>query len=347
MLKRLVNELRCSLNITTTGPVLVKSGHASVTGPDMTPVRTYRNNDWEVYLPGSSLKGVIRSHIEKVCRTLIEDSVCNPFVKSRDIALEQNNQLVCQNYSDVACGDKFELREKIKMKVRGHEWYRPSKEQLSNEQVYHDSCPVCRLFGSTSFIGRLSIGDGYLTTPGTGRTETRDGVGIDRFTGGAAHGAKFELEAVSTGVTFKTDILLRNFECWQLGMLMIVIADLRDKLVHVGSGRSRGLGSVTGQLSELSIHTLAPTPGRLMNEVWGLGRFHSDAERQAYGTFSEDSLIIANLPQDEARGLRRVVTFTNNNIAALEVSARDAFIDRLNTWPIITGMQWHNDWRRG
>ena len=68
------------------------------------------------------------------------------------------------------------------------------KENLSNEQAYHDSCPVCRLFGSTSFIGRVAISDAYLAC--SQKTEQRDGVGIDRFTGGAAGQAKFDLEVV-------------------------------------------------------------------------------------------------------------------------------------------------------
>ena len=48
MLKKLVNEAFCTLQITTTGPLLVKSGHASISGPDMTPVLTWRNGKQEV-----------------------------------------------------------------------------------------------------------------------------------------------------------------------------------------------------------------------------------------------------------------------------------------------------------
>lgn len=80
MLKQLVNEARFQLTITAEGPLLVKSGHPTLVGPDMTPVLTYRNGRSEVYLPGSSLKGVFRSHIEKVMRTLRPNPyvVCNP-----------------------------------------------------------------------------------------------------------------------------------------------------------------------------------------------------------------------------------------------------------------------------
>jgi CRISPR-associated RAMP protein (TIGR02581 family) len=344
MLKSLINELRCKLTITTTGPLLVKSGHASVSGPDMTPVRVFRNGRPEVYLPGSSLKGVIRSHLEKVCRTLTPDLVCNPFVRVINSATVANGKLLCAHFDDVACGDKFEVREKGEVKVEDKQWRRP-KEELSNAQVYYDSCPICRLFGSTSFIGRFSVGDGYLTT--TGRTETRDGVGIDRLTGGAAHGAKFELEAVSAGVTFESDILLRNFECWQVGLLMVIADDLRDGLVRIGSGRSRGLGDVRAALSELTINTLAPTQGRSSNEVWGLGKFQSESDRAAYGTFSDDLMKVDVEPAERTNGLRRVATFADASLTSLEAGAYKEFTRQLNAWPARDGMKWRNDWQRG
>src|SRR5207244_10329860 len=129
---------------------------------------------------------------------------------------------------------------------------RDDKEKKRLEErtdlVYADCCPTCRLFGSFGFIGRVAIGDAYLVSKEI--KELRDGVGIDRLTGGASYGAKFELEVVSTGVAFETDIHLRNFEIWQLGMLFVVLQDMEDELVRIGSGRSRGLGKVTATLKE-------------------------------------------------------------------------------------------------
>lgn len=341
MLKRLVNELHCKLQITTTGPVLVKSGHASISGPDMTPVRTYRNGHLEGYLPGSSLKGVVRSHIEKICRTLKPGVACNPFIKAKEKAAAQGTRLACAEFADVACSDKFEVREKGKLEVKGQTWTRNKEDDLAKPKVYADSCPVCRLFGSTSFIGRLSIGDAYLTSPG--RVETRDGVGIDRLTGGAAHGAKFELETVSSGVSFETDILLRNFECWQVGMLLVAVADMRDELIRVGSGRSRGLGAVKAELSGLTIHTLAPMPNRAPNQVWGLGMFQTGE----YGTFADDLLTVTPAPAESLRGLRRIGAFDGESLAALETASREEFVRRLDGWMVSAGMQWQADWQRG
>src|SRR5260370_7796044 len=84
MLKKLVNEAFCTLRITTTGPLLVKSGHASISGPDMTPVLTWRNGKQEGFLPGSSLKGVFRSHLEKIVCSLKPRVVCYPFEGNQD-----------------------------------------------------------------------------------------------------------------------------------------------------------------------------------------------------------------------------------------------------------------------
>ena len=69
--------------------------------------------------------------------------------------------------------------------VKKVQWHR-DPEDLLNEEVYRDSCPVCRLFGSTSFIGRVTISDAYLAKDCQQKTEQRDGVGIDRFTGGCS-----------------------------------------------------------------------------------------------------------------------------------------------------------------
>src|SRR6185312_12105002 len=210
MLKKLMNEAFCTLRITTTGPLLVKSGHATVSGPDMTPVLTFRNGKQEVFIPGSSLKGVFRSHVEKIVGSLQPHVACYPFDGPEDRMVDKE-----QRQSDFreSCGGVLTSYASKNSDQRKY------LEQHTDE-AYAFSCPVCRLFGSTGFIGRIAIGDAYLASKEI--KEQRDGVGIDRLTGGASHGAKFELEVVSTGVTFETTIHLRNFEIWQLGMLFVV-----------------------------------------------------------------------------------------------------------------------------
>lgn len=348
MLKRLVNECRFTLAIRTEGPVLVKSGHPTVSGPDMTPVRTYRNGKTEVYLPGSSLKGIFRNHIEKVIRTLNDGVVCNPFVTTKDKSEIQGNQLVCPDYAEVSCGDKFEVRQKKELKIDEIPW-RHTEEDLSNKQayVYGDSCPVCRLFGSTLFIGRVAISDAYLAESGGERIEQRDGVGIDRFTGGAANKAKFDLEVVSSGVTFETNIYLRNFEVWQLGILMLVVQDLEDGLILIGSGKSRGLGNVKGEISDsgVSVNYVGPLNGKSAMEVWGMGKFLGD---NSYGTNANDQVTISIGPTEETRGIRKITTFKDDSLKSLKQAAVQSFIDKIQLWEMPETMQFeHLQFQRG
>lgn len=326
MLKKLVNEAFCTLRITTTGPLLIKSGHASISGPDMTPVLTFRNGRQEVFLPGSSLKGVFRSHLEKIACSLKPRVVCYPFEGNEERQADIDRRQ--RDYRD-SCGGMFNQYAR-----RSEENRRRLEERT--DLVYMASCPTCRLFGSTGFIGRIAIGDAYLASDEV--KEQRDGVGIDRLTGGASHGAKFELEVVSTGVVFETDIHLRNFEIWQLGMLFVVLRDLEDELINIGSGRSRGLGKVTASIGE---EGSAARPGGLVtgamrqsgepaNQLWGLGRWLNDG---SYGTWRDDYLELAQPPERIDRGIRTMRSFQGEALATLRDTAIDQFIERIRAWP--------------
>jgi CRISPR-associated RAMP protein (TIGR02581 family) len=330
MLKKLINEAFFTLRITAMGPVLIKSGRATVSGPDMTPVLTFRNGEQEVFLPGSSLKGVFRSHLEKIVCSLKPHVVCYPFSGSE----EKEADLVQRrrDYRDSCSAIFTQLAKENKEK----------REELGvkTEYIYANSCPTCRLFGSTGFIGRLAISDAYLASKSI--KEQRDGVGIDRLTGGASHGAKFELEVVSTGVIFETDIHLRNFEIWQLGMLFIVLQDMQDELIHIGSGRSRGLGKVTAQISDQGRNGW---PGGFVtscirdmreheepNELWGLGRWLND-QSASYGTWQDDRLQLGTPVEASPRGIRMLRVFEGEALKSLQNGAIEAFIKRMQNWP--------------
>lgn len=320
MLKALVNEARLKLDITSKGPLLIKTGYATVIGADMAPVNTYRNGQKEVYLPGSSLKGVFRSHIEKVVNSIQPRVACNPLQRPN----EREGRDMRQLYR-ASCGSRL-------------------NDKMAQNEVYAQSCPVCRLFGSTSCASRIAVEDAYLPVGSVGLEsliEHRDGIAIDRLTGGTGGGAKFDLEVVTEGTTFTTEIHLRNFEIWQLGMLFIVIQDMEDGLIRLGSGRSRGLGKVEAKIkgqdegSDQGNVTLSATrtakQGEPQNELWGLGRWLGE-EATAYGTRRKDllmlSLPVAQIPQ----GFRNVRTFKGNALNSLKEQSVDAFVTRMQEW---------------
>ncbi len=315
MLKALVNEACLRLDITARGPLLIKTGYATVIGADMAPVQTYRNGQQEVYLPGSSLKGVFRSHIEKVINSIQPRVACNPLQTSLNDPGDR------QLYRDF-CGSRRDFNAKTLPHL-----------------VYAGSCPTCRLFGSTEFAGRLAVQDAYLPASSVGTKaliEHRDGVAIDRLTGGASGRAKFDLETVTEGTTFTSMLHLRNFEIWQLGLLFVIIQDMEDELIRIGSGRSRGLGKVSASISEqeeglhlggvvLSTIRTGQSRQEQDHELWGLGRWLG-SECELYGTRHDDLLTLSPMVAHTPHGIRNVRVFKGTALKNLREQCVESFL---------------------
>src|ERR1700733_14339000 len=90
MHKKLLNEAIFHLTISAEGPLLVKSGTETwdPAVPDMQFVRTRRGGQAEtVFIPGSSLKGTLRSYSEKIVRTL-DVFCCDPFDEDHSCSAE-------------------------------------------------------------------------------------------------------------------------------------------------------------------------------------------------------------------------------------------------------------------
>lgn len=288
MFKRLLNECIIDLTLRPEGALLIKSGLAQMSGVDMAWVQVPRNGDWEVYFPGSSLKGTIRAHAERIARSLNEFAACNPLGGKRD--------------KSRSCGSAFDVMNRDKKDI-----------ELTTAVVYQRSCPICRLFGNTWIMGRLATEDAYAIGQAP-KPQHRDGVGIDRFTGGASRGAKFELEVI-TGGEFKTALHLQNFELWQLGLLGFVLQDLREGLVRMGSGKSRGLGKVVANISKITLHYLGARQKILENghlNIMGVGALFDQAKE--YGMVQDDVVRLektAAVKEESAfAALRQTISFT-------------------------------------
>jgi CRISPR-associated RAMP protein (TIGR02581 family) len=354
MLKKIMNEAFLTVRITTTGPLLVKSGIATVGEANATPVLTFRNDRQEVFIPGSSLKGVFRSHVERVVGSLKTHVICYPFPAEGNNEADQEQRR--RDYRE-SCGEMFNKIAKKDDDGKGKQ--RTKRLDARKDLIYAASCPTCRLFGSTSFIGRIAINDAYLTPDmrDIKVSELRDGVGIDRLTGGASHRAKFDLEVVTTGVVFETDIHLRNFELWQLGMLFIVLQDMEDGLIPLGSGRSRGLGKVKAEIVDgVVLSTIRGSEAtESADQLWGLGKWLDDGSGRSlendnllglsfpgngdYGTWRDDLLTLnSGVKYDqELQKIRQQRVFkdtdTDKALASLRAGTIEQFIRRMKEWP--------------
>jgi CRISPR-associated protein Csm3 len=270
MHKKLLNDAIFYLTISAQGPFLIKSGTETwdPATPDMEFVRTRHGRLGEtVFIPGSSLKGTLRSYSEKIAHTL-DVYCCDPFDK----------KLSCSNL------------EKIRKLVEAHD----------TAAIYNQSCVACKLYGSNNISARAAFADAYPSKPIDPKQLTkRTAVAIDRVLGSVAVGP-FDFEALISG-DFVTEIRLHNFELWQLGLLGLTLRDLCMGRINMGYGKSRGFGKVSARLDKLELRSiadggLAATGGMLT--VKGIGAMLNETERQSYGigpSESEPVSISSNL----------------------------------------------------
>jgi len=207
------------------------------------------------------------------------------------------------------------------------------KIKFRTAAIYNTSCPVCRLFGAHNYIGRLATSDAYLTEEYKDNRhlfEIRDGVAIDRLTGGTAGGAKYDFEVLTKG-EFETSVDIRNFERWQLGLIGLVLRDMEDGLIRLGFGKSRGLGKIKAEIKEFKIISY----NKPLDTLSGIMSHCTEDDKRNYGFFTEtDTVKDDPMPECEKKGLRYEYTITEDWKNLLEPAVNDlvAFVETDN-WP--------------
>jgi CRISPR/Cas system CSM-associated protein Csm3 (group 7 of RAMP superfamily) len=286
MHKSLHSEFRLQLNISPAGPVLIKAGEndADPTKPDMSFVRTIAHGRPEVYFPGSSLKGVLRAHCERIARTVDSPDRCKKFrmplaCNPAMLDKEAGRDPLKANYQCSTALDK-EAQERKK-----------AKKTFPSAEIHQRSCFLCLMFGNTSLASHVQVSDAYAL--GDYRTEERNGVAIDRIFGSVAVGP-FNYETLVSG-NFRTELSIKNFTLAQLGLLFLALRDLSAERVRLGFAKSRGLGLIKLSVEELRLRypscLLSGDDLSLIgrgvlkggkNRIFGVGEFIDKAEGYSY-----------------------------------------------------------------
>lgn len=298
MFAQQLNQIRVELSITPRGPLLVRSGRegggADPTRPNLECVRTAWGGTRSVYLPGSTLKGVMRAHAE---RLLLSEGV--PITPT--------------------FGGRGAFNQKS-----------------SGPDVYAGTSPLGRTFGNLHVKGHLAVSD---LLPGAhepensperaeqvaraNAVEQRNSVAIDRLLGSAASTALFDQEVVVQG-RFDGRVLLRNAQLYQLALLLLVLRDLNEGYVQIGSGTTRGNGWVTAEVREIVIETRRSATGGDPRTLRGAGVLHREAS--AYGLFAGDEI---SLPAELA--VHPVLVW--DQVKVVDAGAVDALAEALVTGP--------------
>ncbi len=173
-------------------------------------------------LPGSGLRGALRSHAERIARTVASAKVkdkqrflqmcpaCNPVEDRADRALTK-------------CDKLFDPDEDV------------AAERL---------CLACRLFGSPRHGSRLKVMDAPLV--GEPVWKAIDFLAIDRFTGGGLDTAKFDAAALWRP-RFAAQLYLEEPQEWELGWLALTLRDLAEGRLSIGFGAAKGFGQARAE----------------------------------------------------------------------------------------------------
>jgi CRISPR-associated RAMP protein (TIGR02581 family) len=206
------------------------SGALADSGPpvDATVVRDSRGRP---YVPGSSLRGVLRATIGQYAPSL--------------------------GFGEIREDDK------IKEAVEAVSLRRPLDEKGWLQLLGHPSTvltPGERLFGTVYWASPLWIPDLYPLDAPRDAGEIRQGVGIDRDTGAAHEGAKYEFEVLPSGERFALHLKLEvddessPYTAEWLRLLALGLRLLELGEIRLGGRLARGLGQV--RLVELAVYEL-------------------------------------------------------------------------------------------
>ncbi|MBL7183263.1 MAG: CRISPR-associated RAMP protein [Anaerolineae bacterium] len=215
---RFHSRLRLVGTLTVGTALRVGSGVGEgMTGADITVVKDAVGRP---FIPGSSFKGVLRTEVERIARTIDK----RPLLWACDDPLNDAGR--CVTNADM---------EALKGK----------DEAVRTEEVLRKSCPVCRIFGSPWLASKMLVKDLGLKDPARWpeRFPVRDGVGIDRDTGTVAVGP-YTYETVPPGTEFTCEIVLENADEFEQGVVLLGLREFQEGRAGLGGGRSRGLGQV-------------------------------------------------------------------------------------------------------
>ncbi len=168
-------------------------------------------------VPGSSLKGVFRSISERLAHVL-------------------NLEIESCRLDDGGCTQthKVEIRKLMEKNISDKERFH---ELLDSGWV----CPTCQLYGSGVMASKIFFSDLVLDNA---RTHIRQGVVIDRDTGAAAAGLKYDYEIAYASTPPAIHVRMENATPTDHLLFGLALQYLYQGSMRLGGGTSRGLGEV-------------------------------------------------------------------------------------------------------
>jgi len=133
-------------------------------------------------------------------------------------------------------------------------------------------CLTCYVFGAPGWRGAIELSD--FVSRGEDKVTRQEFLAIDRFTGGGAHGLKFNADFVYRPVLSGklTMPLERRYgglrspkkwhvNSWALGLIALTLRDLMEGDVTIGFGASKGYGACKATIDRMSVKGASSVDG--------------------------------------------------------------------------------------
>ena len=202
--------------LTPDGGLLVGSGR---TGGETDA--TFMKDGVGYVIPGSSLRGAMRSLVERIVQTVRPECGC--------VLFEEGDDSKCLTAAKPKEQTAFEKKT----------W---GTEKERWDELSARLCDICKLFGSPFLASKLKVADSRPLAVTT--AQIRHGVGINRDTETAEDKIKFNFEVVEKGSQFGFRLELENAGDTDLALIGILLREMTDRGIYLGGKKSRGLGLV-------------------------------------------------------------------------------------------------------
>lgn len=232
--EKLAESVELTVEYTTRGTLAIGAGKEPAYSASEQPIVKIGG---EPVIPGSSLKGALRSATEAI--------------------LSQAGLKVCVPEAAIP-----------KEKTKGDHGQAYAKQIGRKAPCFpSDPCPVCQIFGAATLSGRAFFLDARPKEGTNINLIERSHVALTRDSRAAAGGKLMQLEAVDAGAVFKGAIRLINPEPWQVGALLASLESLN--LLGLGGRKTAGYG-------ELEIHVTKIERKTMIDGMWQMAEAKLD-----------------------------------------------------------------------
>ncbi len=245
------------LELITNEPLHIGASEKSVKVNESDLFCVKRNNG-NPYIPGSSMRGMLRAYLLRICDILTDKSLLSTLGLA-DINIThypKNEEYVC---------DLHDIFKKMK-----------KGSPISLEQIAIDEkmiCDICLLFGAKGYGSPLKITD--FEAAGNVELVHRNHIAIDIESDTTQRGALFFVESVAEGSVFKGKLIFEKKDHTRqkqvIKLLEIIIHYLKNQEIYLGGLKSRGYGLVKVTKIEVQDYSIKdeilgikPTPTQIL-----------------------------------------------------------------------------------